>query len=101
MSGLSSRLLAMRNNCMESEMAVVDRLTITKTARAQLAALVERAERITGSRMAAYQQVAMQIGRDHEWVRHFCNDYPSAKLDCTVLNIGEAFRRAGNADGAT
>jgi hypothetical protein len=36
-------------------------------------ALVERAERQTGSRMAAYAQVAQTVGTSADWIRKFIN----------------------------
>jgi sigma54-dependent transcription regulator len=39
--------------------------------RAAANSLVERAERQTGSRMAAYEMVAMTVGTSSEWLRKF------------------------------
>ena len=70
---------------------VVSKLTIE--ARQQVKAMVERAAQQTGSRMAAYEMVAQQIGRSPEWLRAFACDYAHAKLDMTVLSISAAYRR--------
>ena len=90
---------SMSQHDMEGEAVGVNSSTIRESARAQLRALVEKAERITGSRMAAYEMVAQQVGAGSVWVRHFANDYATAKLDTTVLNISEAYRRSGQVDG--
>ncbi len=89
---------SMSNDDMEGVVGGVSELT--KEARAKINVLIERAERQTGSRMAAYHMVAQQIGCSSEWVRCFARGYPNAKICVVVLNINEAYRRAVNADGA-
>jgi hypothetical protein len=88
---------SIRDDCTGEEDLVVSDLT--KDARAKINVLVERAERQTGSRMAAYELVAQMVGRSPEWLRAFARGYPHAKVDCTILNISEAYRRAGQIDG--
>ena len=80
-------------------MSGVSRLTIE--ARQKVKALVEREARKFGSRMAGYHAVSQMIGKSPEWVRAFACDYPNAKCDMTIMNINEAYRRAGHADGAS
>jgi len=54
---------------MSSATAVMD------TARRAASALVEREERRTRSRMAAYEAVAAMVGTSGAWVRKFVNGY--------------------------
>jgi len=74
---------------------------MTMESRAKVRALIERETIRTGSKMCAYEIVAQMVGRSPEWLRAFANNYPNGKLDCTILNIDEAYRRAGHADGAS
>ena len=97
-SGRSS-CLSMSQFGMESEVSGASDLI--NEARAKVRAMVERETRRTGSKMAGYHAVASMIGRTPEWLRAFCCNYEHVSLDITVMNIHEAYRRAGNADGAS
>jgi hypothetical protein len=57
--------------------------TISLT-RAQANALVERAERATGSRMAAYEQVAQTVGTSAGWIRKFIKGYEAKEPRATL-----------------
>ena len=48
---------------------------ITSLTRARAYALVERAERQTGSRMAAYEMVAQTVGVSSSWLRRLIKGY--------------------------
>lgn len=57
----------------------------------KLGALVDRAEKLLGSRMAAYERVADRVGASASWVRKFLGRQP-VRLDGHVLeNINGAF----------
>jgi hypothetical protein len=57
----------------------------TNTLTKQIAsALVERAERQSGSRMAAYQIVASTVGTSADWIRRFVNGYDVKEPGWTV-----------------
>lgn len=47
-------------------------------------ALVDRAERQSGSRMAAYQIVASTVGTSADWIRRFVNGYDIKEPGWTV-----------------
>jgi hypothetical protein len=57
--------------------------TISLT-RAQAHALVDRAERATGSRMAAYEQVAQTVGTSASWIRKFIKGYEAKEPRATL-----------------
>jgi hypothetical protein len=57
--------------------------TISLT-RAQAHALVDRAERATGSRMAAYEQVAQTVGTSAGWIRKFIKGYEAKEPRATL-----------------
>ncbi|HEU4770893.1 MAG TPA: hypothetical protein VFS68_01940 [Candidatus Udaeobacter sp.] len=54
------------------------------TTRAQANELVMRAERITGSRMAAYEQVARTVGTSSGWIRKFVRGYEAKEPRATL-----------------
>ncbi len=57
------------------------------------AALVERAERQTGSRMAAYERVASTVGVSDGWLRKLIGRQPDIGLAAwQYLNIVSAYR---------
>ncbi len=64
-------------------------------ARVQVSALVEREERATGSRMAAYVNVGSMIGRSESWVRKLLNRTLDNKRPDAVawLNIQSYYQR--------
>ena len=62
-----------------SSAAIVSGLT-----RSAANALVERAERQTGSRMAAYTQVAQTVGTSAEWLRKFIAGSEAKEPNWTV-----------------
>ena len=57
--------------------------TISNT-RAQANELVARAERTTGSRMAAYEQVARTVGASSGWIRKFVRGYEAKEPRATL-----------------
>jgi hypothetical protein len=71
-------------------------LTATQSvdqARSLSAALVERAERATRSRMAAYEQVASMVGVSSSWLRKLIGRQPGLSIEAhEFLNIAEAYR---------
>lgn len=68
-------------------------IDLIEDARAKVKAMVEVAERQTGSRMAAYEIVGQQIFKSRDWVRAFCASTPHAKPDVVIFNIHAAYRR--------
>jgi hypothetical protein len=54
------------------------------TTRAQANELVARAERETGSRMAAYEQVARTVGSSSGWIRKFVRGYEAKEPRATL-----------------
>lgn len=61
---------------------------LTDLTRTMTAALVEREERRSGSRMFGYEAVASMLGRSSSWVRKFVRRDPDARPDFVVgLNI--------------
>jgi hypothetical protein len=57
-------------------------------------ALVERAERQTGSRMAAYEMVACTVGTSSSWLRKFINGYDAKEPGWTIgWNILDQYSR--------
>ena len=54
------------------------------TTRAQANELVTRAERTTGSRMAAYEQVARTVGASAGWIRKFVRGYEAKEPRATL-----------------
>lgn len=58
--------------------------TIIAEARRAAAALVEREEVTTGSRMVAYEHVAQLTGASPTWLRKFVSGYPEAKTPSFV-----------------
>src|SRR6185312_9420972 len=68
---------------------------LTGLTRSALGAWVEREERVTGSRMAAYERVAQSVGRSPSWIRSFLAQSERAKQpDWTVgWNILNAYGR--------
>lgn len=63
--------------------------------RSAAAALVEREERRTGSRMAAYHNVGAMVGASSSWIRKFVTERPEVKTPdlTTGWNILETYRR--------
>lgn len=63
-----------------------------------VAAMVERHERLTGSRMTAYHMVAQSIGTSAEWVRSYISRNPRTKEPSFTigLNIISAYERLCN-----
>ena len=58
------------------------------------AALVEREERRTGSRMLAYHMVGQMVGASAEWVRKYISSEEAAEPRFTVgLNLMQVYRR--------
>jgi hypothetical protein len=68
-------------------------LTILTEGRAMAAALVERAMRSSGSKMAAYETVARQTGVSPVWLRGFINNHGNAKPNTSLLNIYFQYRK--------
>lgn len=67
---------------------------VMNNTRGFVAALVEREERISGSRMVAYENVAAQLGKSATWVRRIFKGYPDAMPDfVTGLNIVSLYDR--------
>lgn len=65
---------------------------LTDLTRQMTAALVEREERRSGSRMFGYEAVAGMVGRSSSWVRKFVRRDPDAKPDFIVgLNIVQLY----------
>lgn len=65
---------------------------LTDLTRQMTAALVEREERRSGSRMFGYEAVAGMVGRSSSWVRKFIRRDPDAKPDFIVgLNIVQLY----------
>lgn len=72
-----------------SNAAIVSGLT-----RSAAHALVERAERQTGSRMAAYAQVAQTVGTSAEWLRKFIRGNEAKTPNWTVgWNLLDQYNR--------
>lgn len=62
--------------------------------RGAAAALVEREERRTGSRMTAYFTVGQMVGASAEWVRKYISSQEVAEPRFTVgLNLMQVYRR--------
>lgn len=57
--------------------------TVSMT-RAQANELVRRAEHNTGSRMAAYEQVARKVGSSAGWIRKFVKGYEAKEPRATL-----------------
>lgn len=57
--------------------------TVSMT-RAQANELVARAERTTGSRMAAYEKVARDVGSSSGWIRKFVRGYEAKEPRATL-----------------
>ena len=67
---------------------------VVKITRNVAAALVEREERRTGSRMVAYEVVAQTVGTSAEWIRKFISSNEAKEPRMTVgLNLIQAYRR--------
>jgi hypothetical protein len=65
--------------------------------RAAAFALVERAERHTGSRMAAYQMVASTVGTSPDWLRKFIKGREAKEPGWTAgWNILDQYNRICN-----
>jgi hypothetical protein len=62
---------------------MINSATISTT-RAQANELVARAERTTGSRMAAYEQVARTVGASSGWIRKFVRGYEAKEPRATL-----------------
>lgn len=58
--------------------------TLVAEARRAAAALVDREEVTTGSRLVAYERVAQLTGASSQWIRKFVNNYPEAKTPTFV-----------------
>ena len=62
--------------------------------RSVAAALVDREERRTGSRMVAYEVVAQSVGTSSTWLRSFLSTNGAKEPRLTVgLNLIQAYRR--------
>ena len=62
--------------------------------RGAAAALVEREERRTGSRMVAYEIVAQTVGTSAEWLRKFISSNEAKEPRMTVgFNLIQVYRR--------
>lgn len=74
---------------------MINSAAVTSLTRAQANELVARAERTTGSRMAAYEQVAQTVGTSAGWIRKFIKGYdakePGATLYENIRASYEAF----------
>ena len=57
---------------------------VTGLTRSRAQALVERAERKTGSRMAAYEQVAKSVGTSSGWLRKLICGYEAKEPRATI-----------------
>lgn len=58
--------------------------SITSLTRSRANALVERAERQTGSRMAAYEMVAQTVGVSPGWLRKLIKGYEAKEPRATI-----------------
>lgn len=58
--------------------------TTLSLTRSRVNALVERAERQTGSRMAAYEVVAQTVGTSAGWLRKFIKGYEAKEPRATI-----------------
>ncbi len=59
--------------------------TITSLTRSRAAALVERAERQSGSRMTAYEMVANAVGVSPGWLRKLIKGYEAKEPRATIF----------------
>lgn len=59
--------------------------SITSLTRSRANALVERAERQTGSRMAAYEMVAQTVGVSPGWLRKLIKGYEAKEPRATIF----------------
>jgi hypothetical protein len=84
----------MRTNRNEHDMSTAARLLLEETRR-KANELVERAERQTGSKMSAYEQVASMVGVSSSWLRHLIGRQPDIDLKSAlkVFNIAAAYDR--------
>lgn len=57
---------------------------VSNITRARAHELVARAERTTGSRMAAYEQVAQTVGASAGWLRKFIKGYEAKEPGATI-----------------
>jgi hypothetical protein len=70
---------------------------ITSLTRSRAQALVERAERQTGSRMSAYEAVARSVGVSPGWLRKLIKGYEAKEPRATVFeNIRAHFEALCN-----
>ena len=70
-----------RKQTMNAAVGILDRT------RGMTAALVERAERETGSRMSAYERVAATVGMSASWVRKFVAGNDDAKCPSLIAGL--------------
>ena len=63
---------------------MINTATVTNLTRSRAHALVERAERQTGSRMAAYEMVAQTIGASPGWLRKLIKGYEAKEPRATI-----------------
>lgn len=63
---------------------MISSATITSLTRDRASALVERAERKTGSRMSAYETVAQSIGVSPGWLRKLIKGYEAKEPRATI-----------------
>jgi hypothetical protein len=61
--------------------------TILDATRGMTAALIERAERETGSRMSAYERVAASVGMSASWIRKFVAGTGDAKCPSLIAGL--------------
>lgn len=67
---------------------------VADISRSAAAALVDREERRTGSRMVAYEVVAQTVGTSSEWLRKFVSSNEAKEPRMTVgFNLIQAYRR--------
>lgn len=67
---------------------------VAEISRSAAAALVEREERRTGSRMVAYEIVAQTVGTSAEWLRKFISSNEAKEPRITLgFNLILAYRR--------
>jgi hypothetical protein len=67
---------------------------VAEISRSAAAALVDREERRTGSRMVAYEIVAQTVGTSSEWIRKFVSTNGAKEPRLTVgMNLIQVYRR--------
>jgi hypothetical protein len=64
---------------------MISSAAVTDLTRSRAHALVERAERQTGSRMAAYEMVAQTVGVSPGWLRKLIKGYEAKEPRATIF----------------